>query len=272
VKNAISFTRSYNSSVGEIEVEVAVRKCKNCGKETFWLKCDCGGFTEQIFYCPRCLTKTGSEICRRCGEETRAYEKKKINIKNIYELALKKLNEYDSFETIKGVKGMSSRRKIPERLEKGILRAKHGVYVFKDGTVRYDMTDLPLTHFKPSEINVSVKKLRELGYHYDYRGVELKSSDQIVELKPQDIILSKGAMEYLLRVSKFIDDLLEKVYGMERFYRAEKAEDLIGHLVIGLAPHTSAGVLGRIIGYADVLAGYAHPYFHAAKRRNCDGD
>ncbi len=43
-------------------------------------------------------------------------------------------------------------------------------------------------------------------------------------------------------------------------------------MVIGLAPHTSAGVLGRIIGFSDVLAGYAHPYFHAAKRRNCDGD
>jgi DNA polymerase II large subunit len=42
--------------------------------------------------------------------------------------------------------------------------------------------------------------------------------------------------------------------------------------VIGLAPHTSAGVLGRIIGFVSARVGYAHPYFHAAKRRNCDGD
>ncbi len=272
VKNAINYTKNYNSAVGEIEVEVAVRKCTKCGKETFWLRCECGGITEQVFYCPRCRVKTGSEVCSKCGEETRAYEKRRINIREIYEKAISNLGEYDSYDTIKGVKGMSSRRKMPERLEKGILRAKHEVYVFKDGTIRYDMTDLPLTHFRPREINVSVEKLRELGYCYDYTGAELKSEDQIVELKPQDVILSKGAMEYFVRVANFIDELLEKFYGLERFYNVEKPEDLIGHLVIGLAPHTSAGVLGRIIGYTDVLAGYAHPYFHAAKRRNCDGD
>jgi len=43
----------------------------------------------------------------------------------------------------------------------------------------------------------------------------------------------------------------------------------VGHLVIGLAPHTSAGVLARIIGFTRANVGYAHPFFHAAKRRNC---
>ncbi len=272
IKNAIKYTKDYNSTKGEIEVEVAMRKCTKCGKETFWLKCDCGGLTEQIYYCPHCRMKIGSPTCPRCGSETKAYTRKKINIRGLYERALKNLNEYDSFETIKGVLGMSSKMKIPERLEKGILRAKYGVYVFKDGTARFDATDLPLTHFKPKEIGVSVEKLRELGYTKDYLGRELKSEDQIVELKPQDIILPKNGAEYLLKVAKFIDELLVKFYGLQPFYNAEKPEDLIGHLVIGLAPHTSAGVLGRIIGFADVLAGYAHPYFHAAKRRNCDGD
>jgi DNA polymerase II large subunit len=41
---------------------------------------------------------------------------------------------------------------------------------------------------------------------------------------------------------------------------------------MGLAPHTSGGVLARIIGYTTANVGYAHPFFHAAKRRNCDGD
>ena len=36
--------------------------------------------------------------------------------------------------------------------------------------------------------------------------------------------------------------------------------------------HTSGGVACRIIGWTDASAGYAHPLFHAAKRRNCDGD
>jgi DNA polymerase II large subunit len=42
--------------------------------------------------------------------------------------------------------------------------------------------------------------------------------------------------------------------------------------VIALAPHTSGGVVGRVIGYTDAEACFAHPVFHAAKRRNCDGD
>jgi DNA polymerase II large subunit len=46
----------------------------------------------------------------------------------------------------------------------------------------------------------------------------------------------------------------------------------VGHLVVGLAPHTSAGVLGRVIGFTRAAACYAHPYFHSAKRRNCDSD
>jgi len=73
-------------------------------------------------------------------------------------------------------------------------------------------------------------------------------------------------------VSKFIDELLDKFYKMKPFYNADNPEDLMGQLVIGLSPHTSGGVLARIIGYTNANAEYAHPYFHAAKRRNSDGD
>ena len=59
---------------------------------------------------------------------------------------------------------------------------------------------------------------------------------------------------------------------MEKFYNVKEKSDLIGHLVAGLAPHTSAGVLGRIVGFTKALCCYAHPYFHSAKRRNCDSD
>lgn len=267
VKNAINYTKDYNSPKGEIEVEIVTRKCSNCGRETFWLKCECGSFTEQMYYCPRCKIKIGSETCR-CGEETKPYSKKTINLKDLYEKASKLGNP----ESVKGVMGLTSKYKMPERIEKGILRAKYEIYVFKDGTCRYDMTDLPITHFKPKELGVSVEKLRELGYEKDYMGRELRSDEQIVELKSQDIIIPKEAANYLLGVAKFIDDLLIHFYGLGPYYKAEKPEDLIGHLVIGLAPHTSAGVLGRIIGFTDASACYAHPYFHAAKRRNCDGD
>ena len=89
----------------------------------------------------------------------------------------------------------------------------------------------------------------------------------------------------MVGVANFVDDLLERYYGMERFYNVKDKYDLIGHLIAGLAPHTSAGVLGRIVGFTKALGCYAHPYlftkalgcyahpyFHSAKRRNCDSD
>ena len=70
-------------------------------------------------------------------------------------------------------------------------------------------------------------------------------SEQVLELKVQDVILSHDCSSYLIKVSAFIDDLLEKFYHLPRYYNVTKEEDLVGQLVIGLAPHTSAGVLGR---------------------------
>jgi len=72
-----------------------------------------------------------------------------------------------------------------------------------------------------------------------------------------------------LKTARFIDDLLTRYYKVESYYNIDKIEDLIGKLVIGLAPHTSAGVLGRLVGFTTASVGYAHPFFHAAKRRNC---
>jgi len=46
----------------------------------------------------------------------------------------------------------------------------------------------------------------------------------------------------------------------------------VGHIVIGLAPHTSVGILGRIVGFTRLSVCYAHPVWHSAKRRDCDGD
>jgi DNA polymerase II large subunit len=152
------------------------------------------------------------------------------------------------------------------------LRAKHKVFVSRDGTCRFDATDVPLTHFKPSEISVGIEKLKELCYDKDIYGKPLENEEQILALYPQDIILSRNGAKYLYQVACFIDDLIEKFYGLERFYNLKSPEDLVGHLAIGLSPHTSAGVLCRIIGFTDAHVGFGHPYFHCAKRRNTDGD
>jgi len=258
------------------EVEIALFKCPKCGHVGPEHICpNCGTRKELIWVCPRCNAEYPESqasgynyTCPKCNVKLKPYAKRKIKPSELLKRAMDNVKVY-GIDKLKGVMGMTSGWKMPEPLEKGLLRAKNDVYVFKDGTIRFDATDAPITHFRPREIGVSVEKLRELGYTHDFEGNPLVSEDQIVELKPQDIILSKEAGKYLLKVAKFVDDLLEKFYGLPRFYNAEKMEDLIGHLVIGLAPHTSAGIVGRIIGFVDALVGYAHPYFHAAKRRNC---
>ncbi|AEC51568.1 DNA polymerase II large subunit [Pyrococcus sp. NA2] len=260
----------------EAEVEIAFFKCPKCGHVGPEHLCPrCGTRKELIWTCPKCKAEyTESQAqgydytCPKCNIKLKPYAKRKIKPSELLKAAMDNVKVY-GVDKLKGVMGMTSGWKMPEPLEKGLLRAKNDVYVFKDGTIRFDATDAPITHFRPREIGVSVEKLRELGYTHDFEGKPLVSEDQIVELKPQDVILSKEAGKYLLKVARFVDDLLEKFYGLPRFYNAERIEDLIGHLVIGLAPHTSAGIVGRIIGFVDALVGYAHPYFHAAKRRNC---
>ena len=235
----------------ETSLEIGLRKCKKCGLETYLFKCS------------------------RCGTHTyppkRRIVKQEIDLSKELADAQENLGEF-VLQKIKGVRGLVSESKTPEVLEKGILRSKQGVWVFKDGTVRFDQTNAPLTHFKPSETGTSIKKLKELGYTHDCFGEDLKDKDQLCELLPQDIILPLKGGKYLLASAKFVDDLLEKFYGLDRYYNAENLEDMVGQLVIGLSPHTSSGIVGRIIGFTRAGVGWAHPYFHASKRRNADGD
>ena len=235
----------------KIKVEFARRECTNP---------DCGSTSFQAI-CPKCGAPT---VIGGAGQ-------KEINLAYLLSKASNNVG-VRKVDEVKGVVGLISEDKLPEPLEKGILRAKNGVFTFKEGTIRHDSTDLPLTHFIPSEIGVTVPKLLEMGYTKDCYGQDIVSEDQIIELKVQYIVVSDNCGEYLVGVANFVDDLLERYYGMERFYNVEDKYDLIGHLIAGLAPHTSAGVLGRIVGFTKALGCYAHPYFHSAKRRNCDSD
>ncbi|MFW5638904.1 MAG: DNA polymerase II large subunit, partial [Methanoculleus sp.] len=259
-----------NTDGGIIEVEVGERRCPACGTFTYKNLCECGTHTVPVLRCPKCGQEIGKDQCPRCNVPTVCLQKVTINVKSEYAAALENVGVRDSAVTLlKGVKGLISRERPVEPIEKGILRALQNLYVFKDGTVRYDMIDLPLTHFRPDEIGVPIERLRELGYPHDIYGRELTESSQVLELRHQDILVSEDCGEWLVRVAKFVDDLLVKVYRLEPFYRAEKPLDLVGHLLMGLAPHTSAGVLARLIGFSKAPVGYGHPFFHAAKRRNC---
>ena len=234
---------------GSIKVELGERQCSNCGNKTFLARCRCGAHT----------ISTGNA------------ETQEVPINILFENALVGLKERRAPE-VKGVQGMISRNKTPEVIEKGILRAKNGIFVFKDGTVRIDATDVPLTHFTPKEVGIDVQTARRLGYEKDASGKDLERAEQMLELKVQDVIVPDSCVSYLIQITKFIDDLLTRFYGGEAFYKIGRREDLVGHLVVGLAPHTSGGVLARMVGFTPAHAGYAHPFFHAAKRRNCDGD
>lgn len=255
--------------VGTIKVQIGERICTSCRTRTFKNRCTCGKFTQPLFKCQSCGIEVQKPVCPKCKKETTSVTEMDIDFKSECLLALKNLGERDNLDSIKGVLGLMSKNKTPEPLEKGILRAKHGIVMFKDGTVRYDLSDMPLTHIKPKEIGVTVEKLREMGYELDVYGKPLVEQNQILELKVQDIVVSKDCGEYLLKTAGFIDDLLTKYYKAEPYYNISSISELIGKLVIGLAPHTSAGVLGRLVGFTNASVGYAHPFFHAAKRRNC---
>ncbi|MEM3773895.1 MAG: DNA polymerase II large subunit [Candidatus Bathyarchaeia archaeon] len=258
---------------GNVYVEVVKRKCPSCKTVTFGRKCPaCGSETILEYVCPRCgRTLNGGGECPVCKVSAVPYQRQYVNISELLDQACSHLG-VSSLKILKGVKGLTNETKTPEILEKGVLRAKYDLSVYKDGTIRFDATNAPLTHFKPSEIGVSVEKLVKLDYTTDAYGNPLTSPEQICELKIQDVIIPIKCAEYFVRVANFVDELLVKVYGLPAYYNVRNIEDLIGHLVIGLAPHTSVGILGRIIGFTSLNVCYAHPIWHSAKRRDCDGD
>ncbi len=272
--------RSFQSAMeaGKITAEFPLRYCKECDKETIFGVCpECNNKTAKRYVCKNC-GKMDTELCPKCGK-TLPYFRQELKIREHFEQFLNQLNTKTYPDLIKGVRGTSNKDHVPEHLIKGILRAKYDICVNKEGTIRYDCSELPITHFKPKEIGVSMQKLKELGYEKDIKGRPLENEEQILELKPQDIVIpccpdspDEPSDDVLLRTMKFVDEELTKLYGLKAYYNIETKEDLAGQLVIGLAPHTSAGTIGRIVGFSKTQGFLAHPLMHAAMRRDCDGD
>ncbi|MFO7791520.1 MAG: DNA polymerase II large subunit, partial [Candidatus Saliniplasma sp.] len=148
---------------GIIEVKVSARRCNQCGKSGAQIRCTCGGRRELV-----------EQNMGNGGPK-----EQKLDMAGKYREALRNIGEGGNVKRVKGVKGLMTKEKTPEALEKAILRAKHDIWVFKDGTCRYDMTDLPVTHFKPDEIGLTVDKARELDYNEDIHGKPLEEPCQI---------------------------------------------------------------------------------------------
>ncbi len=251
-----------------------------------------------IFWCDTCKRETIFGVCEKCGKKCKTFdldakdeEKKKfpetfkpvkksqIPIGEYIEAFRKKIGFRVIPDLIKGVRGTFHNDHYCEHITKALLRAKHKIYVNKDGTTRYDCSEMSLTHFKSKEIMVSVEKLIELGYEKDIYGKPLVDNEQILELKAQDIVIpacpdspEDESNKVLFKVANFIDELMKKLYNVKPFYNLKDMDDLVGHLIVGLAPHTSAGIVGRIIGFSKTQTFLAHPLYHAAMRRDCDGD
>ena len=253
-------------------VEVVKRKCPNCKNYTLRVKCpECNCETTVERSCPRCGRSLREKGCPTCKCEAVFYQRQTFNFKELIEVASRNLG-VSTPKMLRGVKGLTNEDKTPEILEKGILRAKYDLSVYKDGTIRFDGTNAPLTHIKPHEVGVSVEKLRQLGYTHDICGNPLTRLDQILELKVQDVVIPRNAGEYFVQIAEFVDELLLKVYKLPTYYNIKTPEETVGHLIFGLAPHTCVGILGRVVGFTDLKVIYAHPLWHSAKRRDCDGD
>jgi len=248
------------------------RICTKCNELSISIKCHkCNEKTSVAYVCPTCRNTLNSLFCEKCKKNTLTHFYQPFPLKNNLKTIQEKIGKRVQ-EPFKGVKELINQDRIAEPLEKGLIRQSYGLTVFKDGTVRLDVTNSPLTHFKPSWIGTSIQKLKELGYTHDLNGESLSNSNQFVELRMQDVIIPIESGKYLVKISKYIDDELNKFYGKPAFYNIKNIEELIGHLIIGLAPHTSVGIVGRIIGFSDTHVCFATPNWHSAKRRDADGD
>lgn len=248
------------------------RFCKKCNEPSIGIKChNCGEKTSINYICPNCRDNLSETFCEKCKKNTKSYSYHAFPLKKKLATAQEKTG-IRAQEPFKGVKELINQDKIAEPLEKGLIRQSRELTVFKDGTVRFDATNSPLTHFKPSWIGTSIEKLKKLGYTNDIDGNPLTDPEQTIELLMQDIIIPYESGKYLVEISKYIDLELEKLYLRNSYYKIKTTDDLVGHLIIGLAPHTSVGIVGRIIGYTNTHVCFGTPNWHSAKRRDADGD
>jgi len=265
-----TFSSSYEK--GESFSQYPFYECLKCKEETIFKKCPkCNSETKIKYYSNDKKYKSFS------NKNSVPYKYRAINIRDYFNLAKENLRIIDSEfpEVIKGIERTTSKNKISERIEKGILRAKHNLQVNKDGTIRVDATELPIVSFKPKEIGTSIKKLKELGYNKDINGNELIDENQIIEIMPHDVIIPNVVEDdknIFVNICNFIDELLIKFYKMNPFYKIKSKNDLIGKIGVCMAPHNCAGVACRFIGFSNILSLMASPFMHAAIRRDCDGD
>ncbi|PWI48439.1 hypothetical protein CEE45_06820 [Candidatus Heimdallarchaeota archaeon B3_Heim] len=253
-----------------IEIRVADRYCISCKIYSFKVYCpECKQKTEQKYRCREGHTSDNS-ICSQCEKRAYPTKPKMLNINGMLNSGIKKAGSPE-VKKVKGVSYLDNTYGIPENLIKGILRAKHGLFVFKDGTTRFNYTNSPIRTFTSNEISTSLDEIQRLGYSHDIYGEDLTDEEQLIEIFPYDIIINKKGAKFVFAQSKFIDDELAFQYNSSPYYRLQSYENVIGLLVVGISPTSQVGVIGRIIGYSKNNVLFAHPLWHLLKSRSCNG-
>ncbi|MDO7697984.1 MAG: DNA polymerase II large subunit, partial [Nitrosopumilus sp.] len=178
------------------------RHCEQCNEPSIGIKCSkCGTKTVVTFRCNSCRDSLTEPYCEKCKRKAPAHSHKEFPLKARLLLAQEKMG-IRAKEPFKGLKELISEDKIAEPLEKGLVRQSLGLTTFKDGTIRFDATNSPLTQFKPSWIGTSIEKLKELGYSHDIDGKPLENMDQIIELRMQDVVIPNESGRYLVSTCK----------------------------------------------------------------------
>ena len=105
------------------------------------------------------------------------------------------------------------------------------------------MSDVPITHFSPREVDVSWQTLHSLGLHMISKEHLSPTTSKCWKFFPQDFIVSKAAGDFFVRTAQFIDELLVRYYGLEPYYNVDTPDDLVGHLICALCtPHLRGSV------------------------------
>lgn len=244
---------------GTIYVELANLYCDRCSIFTLGKKCPkCGVSTKLIYFCERCKKFTAQERCEVCNSTTKPNSLKGVDI--VKEVAREsELIGLKPLRPLIGIEELKSYIKIPELLSKGIIRQYHAITVDEDATVKFPTYICFTNIFKIANVETSVEKIKWMGYEADVFIEKLSSDDQYIQIKPYDIIIPKEAANLFLKVARYLDELLIRVYKLKEYYKAEAPEDLLGHLVVLVPEGTNTGLILRIIGFTKDNVAYIHP-------------
>ncbi|MHA2171730.1 MAG: DNA-directed DNA polymerase II large subunit, partial [Candidatus Kariarchaeaceae archaeon] len=137
--------------VASIRIRLGNRYCTSCNKSQFHIFCsDCTNETILLGFCsnPRCNAQMDEGPCDICGASINYTKFFEVSVSDLLDESYRRLGQIGN-TNVKLKDQLSNPTGTPELLDKGILRSRSNLNVFRDGTIRYDATDAPLTHFYP---------------------------------------------------------------------------------------------------------------------------